>query len=355
MSAERLLLAAVLMLAAPAARGEDFAGLSRDALGFAEVKRGVPVVFPRDFGVHPEFRLEWWYVTANLKDDAGASYGMQWTLFRRSAAPGPERAGFANQSLWMGHAAATAVDEHVFAETFARGGVGQAGVDATPFKAWIDDWSLESATDAPDAGLSQLRLAARGARFAYALELAAREPLVLHGDEGYSRKSEQGQASYYFSQPFYSAKGVLTLDGREIKVSGEAWLDREWSSQPLAKHQTGWDWFALHLASGEKVMLYRFRSASSGDEFAGTWIASDGTAQALPAAGIKLTPLQQTQIGERTLPTRWRVEVAGHGLQIETTPLNPAAWNATRLAYWEGPISFRGSHQGEGYLEMTGY
>jgi predicted secreted hydrolase len=25
------------------------------------------------------------------------------------------------------------------------------------------------------------------------------------------------------------------------------------------------------------------------------------------------------------------------------------------FAYWEGPVSFRGSHSGVGYLEMTGY
>jgi predicted secreted hydrolase len=25
------------------------------------------------------------------------------------------------------------------------------------------------------------------------------------------------------------------------------------------------------------------------------------------------------------------------------------------LPYWEGPVRFSGSHQGMGYLEMTGY
>jgi len=27
----------------------------------------------------------------------------------------------------------------------------------------------------------------------------------------------------------------------------------------------------------------------------------------------------------------------------------------TSFPYWEGPISFAGSHSGVGYLEMTGY
>ena len=42
----------------------------------------------------------------------------------------------------MGHAAVTRADPHRFSEIFARGGVGQAGVDAKPFQAWIDAWQM---------------------------------------------------------------------------------------------------------------------------------------------------------------------------------------------------------------------
>ena len=59
---------------------------------------------------------------------------MQWTLFRQASEPGEERKGWANQNVWMGHAAVTSAKEHLFAETFARGGVGQAGVTAEPFR-----------------------------------------------------------------------------------------------------------------------------------------------------------------------------------------------------------------------------
>jgi predicted secreted hydrolase len=47
--------------------------------------------------------------------------------------------------------------------------------------------------------------------------------------------------------------------------------------------------------------------------------------------------------------------VKSHGVDIETTPVNPASWMATSFSYWEGPIGFHGSHNGKGYLEMTGY
>ena len=40
---------------------------------------------------------------------------------------------------------------------------------------------------------------------------------------------------------------------------------------------------------------------------------------------------------------------------VETLPLNAKSWMGTSFPYWEGPISFAGSHAGVGYLEMTGY
>ena len=59
----------------------------------------------------------------------------------------------------------------------------------------------------------------------------------------------------------FQASGTLQIDGQTYTVSGPAWLDREWSSQPLAAEQQGWDWFSLHLAGGAKLMLFQVRQA----------------------------------------------------------------------------------------------
>ena len=158
-----VVLAALASVAAPTAFAEGadkgFAGLGADAAGFDQAIPGTPLVFPRDLGRHPGFRTEWWYPTANLEDKSGAAYGVQWTLFRQAGAPGDEREGWANQTVWMGHAAVTTATEHLFAETFARGGVGQAGVTTQPFRAWIDDWIFEARQEALGAGLDALRAA----------------------------------------------------------------------------------------------------------------------------------------------------------------------------------------------------
>lgn len=334
---------------------QGFAGLGSDAAGFAQVLPGKELTFPADFGAHPAFRIEWWYITANLTDSSGAAFGAQWTLFRQALAPPPEHDGWASQQIWMGHAAVTSATTHRFTETFARGGVGQAGVDVTPFHAWIDAWDMAAVEPMNERTLAPLQLSARGADFSYALRLDAEQPLVLQGERGYSKKSERGQASYYFSQPYFKAKGQLVIDDRQVDVSGLAWMDREWSSQPLASDQTGWDWFSLHLASGEKVMLFRLRQNDGKNYFAGNWIGLDGQSVQLAPSAIVMTPTANTDVAGRKLPTQWHIAIAERGLAVDCTPLNAQSWMGTSFPYWEGPIDVHGSHAGVGYLEMTGY
>src|SRR3954464_347605 len=122
---------ALLALRSKPSLAQGFAGLGSETSGFAAVGPGRMLAFPADHGSHPEFRIEWWYVTANLTDAAGAAYGAQWTLFRQAMTPGAQQDGWANQQIWMGHAAVTRADTHRVGETFSRGGIGQAGADAT--------------------------------------------------------------------------------------------------------------------------------------------------------------------------------------------------------------------------------
>lgn len=347
--------ALVLGLGRKAALAQGFAGLGMTADGFAAVVPGRSFSFPADHGPHPNYRIEWWYVTANLLDAAGAAYGAQWTLFRQASRPGAQPEGWANPQIWMGHVAVTSADLHRFSETFARGGVGEAGVIAKPFRAWIDAWDMRGADQINAMTLAPLQVDASGAKFGYALRLDTDHTLVLQGDAGYSRKSQRGQASYYYSQPFFKVTGQLTIEDRAIEVTGQAWMDREWSSQPLAADQSGWDWFSLHLNSGEKLMLFRLRQTDGSSYCSGNWILPQGKSGQILPTEINLTPMASTDIAGRKLPTAWRIGIPSHGLNVETTPLNPASWMGTSFPYWEGPIRFQGSHAGVGYLEMTGY
>lgn len=347
-------LAAVLWLWPSMAAAQGFAGLGTAAEGFAIPERPAVFSFPEDHGPHPDYRIEWWYLTATLTGADGTEYGAQWTLFRSALAP--RRAeGWEATQLWMGHAGLTTPEAHYSAERLARGGVGQAGATADPFEAWIDDWAMVSAAAPGQDALDTLTVTARGAAFAYDLSLAAQGPLVFHGENGYSVKSGDGQASYYYSQPFYEVTGRLELPSGEVAVTGTAWLDREWSSQPLSETQDGWDWVSLQFDDGARLMGFTLRDTTGGHFTAATWIDPSGAATAYPDGALSMSPLRQTRVAGRDVPTEWRIELAERGIDITTVPLNPQSWMDVSVSYWEGPIRFTGSHSGRGYLEMTGY
>lgn len=344
----KLLALAVLLTAPLPGNTQGFAGLGTDAEGFAVPHPNPDFVFPRDHGPHPDYRIEWWYLTANLTGPDGTSYGLQWTLFRSALAPG-EAEGWRSPQVWFAHAAVTTPTAHRTTERFARGGIGQAGVTPEPFRAWIDEWSLEG----PD--INTLSLTAQGPDFAYDMALKAQGPLVFQGENGFSVKSAEGQASYYYSQPFYDVSGTLTLPQGEVQVTGAAWLDREWSSQPLSETQSGWDWFSLSFEDGAKLMGFQLRQTDGTAYTSSTWIAQDGITTPYPDGAFSAEPVMQTKVADRDIPTTWRVELPDQGIDVTVEALNPQAWMGLTIPYWEGPVRVSGSHAGVGYLEMTGY
>lgn len=327
---------------------QGFAGLGTGGEDFAVPQPEPSFDFPADHGPHPDSRVEWWYLTANLTGPDGTPFGVQWTLFRSALAPG-EAEGWASPQVWFGHAAVTTAERHLVAERWARGGIGQAGVTASPFAAWIDDWDMAGDT------LDAVTLRASGPEFRYDMTLTAEGPLVFHGQNGYSVKSAAGQASYYYSQPFYDVQGTLMLGEETVSVTGSAWLDREWSSQPLAETQSGWDWFSLSFDSGDKLMGFRLRQTGGGTYASATWIGADGETQAYGDGAFLARPLDRTEVAGRNVPVRWQVSLPDRSIEVTVEALNPKAWMDLSIPYWEGPVLVSGSHRGRGYLEMTGY
>ena len=83
-------------------------GVARAEVSYPDVREGVPLMFPRDEGAHPEFRNEWWYITGWLRDDAGQDLGVQITFFRnRPAVAEDSQSRFAPRQLLFAHAACT--------------------------------------------------------------------------------------------------------------------------------------------------------------------------------------------------------------------------------------------------------
>ncbi|WP_037339652.1 lipocalin-like domain-containing protein [Saccharospirillum impatiens] len=360
-------LSAVALVSPVLAESDSDAGSALDIMrasgeGYRTALPGQPIGFPQDHLAHPDYRIEWWYLTANLIDTEGQPYGVHWTLFRTALRPVDSVVGWwRSNQMWMAHSAVHTPTGHHYEERFARGGIGQAGVglaEAGQFNAWLDDWQLLGTSDAPVPG--HLSTTVNG--LAIELDWQADQPWVLHGDNGFSQKSGQGQGSYYYSQPRLQITGELTIDGTAVPVSGEGWLDREWSSQPLARDQQGWDWFSLQFDDGTSLMAFHLRQKDAEPYVRGTWIDADGQSRSLNEGDLVIEPLEWGEVvvdpGEGTrksLPLRWRIELPSQNARWTVRARQADSWLATLVPYWEGPVRVEGSSGGVGYLEMTGY
>ena len=353
-----------LLVLAPAAVAQDVLGDLRDqGLGFAQVLPGKTLQFPRDHGAHPDYRIEWWYLTANLTDHQGRDWGLQWTLFRQALSPRQVSGGWHSNQMWMAHAAITTPGGHFHEQRFARGGIGQAGATRISrdgyFNAWMDDWEWRSNS----ASLFPARLRFTIGDREIILQLEATGDLVLNGIDGYSQKSAQGQASYYYSQPHIKLRGFVSQGKDKTYLNGKGWLDREWSSQALAENQQGWDWFSLHLNDGHKLMVYQLRHDDGEHWLSGNWINPRGESRSLDHKAVDLILLhtRHVDIGDRQtreLPMEWQLDLVDEKRSWRIRPLYDEQWMDTSIPYWEGVVLVedeQGATSGIGYMELTGY
>lgn len=342
------------------------------AEGFTRATEPGGVEFPRDLGPHDDYQTEWWYYTGNLFDATGRHFGYQLTFFRRALIPPEDQASvasrpsdFAFSQLYFAHFAVTDTgdDEHVSFDKFSRAAAGLAGAQAQPFKVFIEDWSAES--NRPDGSAESVRLQARGGGYAIELDLESSKPMVFHGDRGLSQKSlERGNASYYYSMTRMATRGKVLTPLGAFEVSGNSWLDREWSTSALAEDVEGWDWFSLQADDNRELMYFKLREANTGitDFGKGTYVAADGSSQLIPQDGAQVTVLDRWTSPDSgaTYPVRWRMTVPAYGLDVEIVARVKDQEMKLAQRYWEGAVTFSGTSAGQpisgvGYVELTGY
>ena len=145
-----LLLASSLAVVVPGLAGDT-------AQEFRLATEGYRYAFPRDHGSHEEFRTEWWYYTGQVTTKDGRPFGYELTFFRRGM-PRPQEqtktlpSQWAVTHLYMAHFAISDLrkDRFHYADRMSRAGLGKAGAAQDRLHVWIDRWSAESSSAAPD-------------------------------------------------------------------------------------------------------------------------------------------------------------------------------------------------------------
>ncbi|MES2298552.1 MAG: carotenoid 1,2-hydratase [Pseudomonadota bacterium] len=331
---------------------------------FAPVTPGRALVFPLDFGAHPDFRTEWWYVTGWLVDAKGKPLGFQLTFFR--SATGVDAANpsaFAPRQLIIGHAALSdpAIGKLVHAQQSAREGFGLAYAKAGATDIKLDDWRMVRGADG-------YTISVKSAQLSLQLQLQTRQPPLPQGQGGYSRKGPKPEnASYYYSEPQLAVRGSVVQAGAAPRqVSGSAWFDHEWSSAALDPDAAGWDWVGANLDDGSALMAFQIRDRRGAKLWAHATVRT-------PAGQIIQYGEQQVAFAPQA---SWRSPRTGVSYPVATllttgstgwriAPLQQDqeldARRSTGALYWEGAVTLEGlgptqpAPHGRGYLEMTGY
>ncbi len=327
-----------------------------------------PWSFPRDHWAHDGYRTEWWYFTGHL----GERFAYQFTFFRIGVLrERPDSSSsWTATSLVMGHAALTDLEakRHWFSEVLYRETPLLAGLGSFPEP--LIGWTRAPAgTD----GLWSLKWNGEGfdfeatdesEGFGFRLSTRAKKPLVFQGPSGFSRKGHgEGAASHYYSFTRLETHGVVELGGERFEVTGESWMDKEFSSSQLAENQVGWDWFSLRLEDGREIMLYLMRGGDGTVDFAnGTLVDVDGKASYLARSHFDVEVLDHwtSPSTSARYPSKWKIRVAD--LDLIATSAVPDQENRSRLPrgvyYWEGAVrveTVEGEPMGRGFVEMTGY
>ncbi len=315
--------------------------------------------FPADHGSHPDFPLEWWYVTGHLVNDQQERFGYQATFFRQVSERSGERT-----TLHLAHMAVLDLSKKKF---IYQTRLNREGWDAASAVGKLNvrngAWSMAMKDTSENIEL----IGGVKSEASFQLELTPEKPLILFGDKGYSRKGAGADAaSYYLTFSRLQTRGSLRIDGRDLNVHGESWMDHEISSSRLGEGLVGWDWVCIQFVDGRELMMYRLRSADGGSDPASTltWVDTSGATRQesfdWKAMSSWVSPTTKgvypAQVDLSTIDPK-----TGGAAHFKIEPLfldQELAAGPGGIAYWEGACRVRnheGAEIGSAYMELTGY
>lgn len=331
--------------------------------GFAQAIDPWDWQFPQDHGAHPDFQTEWWYYTGNVATDDGRRFGYQFTIFRRAISPD----NYETESEWrtnqihMAHFTISDISNEDFYHDvrYSRSGAGLAGAVADPiYRVWLEDWQVIAEND--DATLQHIT--AEADDFALDVQLEQVKPPALQGQNGLSPKSEDiGNASYYYSLSRLVTEGTVTIGDEQFEVTGQTWMDHEFSTSALGTQAQGWDWFGLIFDNDTELMVGQIRMVDGGREpaFGGLLIYPDGSTRYLDSTDftIRATDTWISPHTDAEYPSAWDIEITGEdSFAFTVTPLQAdQELHGGGIEYWEGAVRVDGDVTGYGYAELTGY
>ncbi len=336
------------------------ADMARADIPFYPPVKSRRLVFPRDYGAHPEYRTEWWYLTGWLGQGLSV-VGFQLTFFRSRTQHAPENPSrLAPNQLLFAHAAIAIGQENVFMYANRAGRLNGNSLYAGTFDTDLrfEDWYLRriqgNASEAYEGRFSDMD-------FSLSFEASTDQKVILRGRDGFSQKGPRPeQASHYYSRAPLSVYGNVQWGKKKKALQGQAWLDHEWSSQLLMPGAVGWDWVGINLLDGGTLMAFRIRNNQSESIYAHVDARNREGRPSKDWASLRWQASgswRSKSLIDYPIPMDLLVGAELYRLVPLMMAQEVDARASTGGFYWEGAVSLMKGERllGRGFLELTGY
>lgn len=217
--------------------------------------------FETEWGIHRGCR-EWWYATGIVSDEAGNMYSYQYTLLHLAF-------GLIVPKVAMVALTDYSNKRHYYLQTMA-------GKSA---RVYIDEKEasvrgVASAKKEEDG----IRIQLRHKDFSMDLLCGYGKGPVWRCDNGLLQMGipDKKATTLYYSWTNMPTAGTLILNGKETKVTGKTWFDKQGGPYSMANMKCHWEWFSLRFFDDEEAMLFTFPHNEI-PEYDGTFIAKDGS------------------------------------------------------------------------------
>lgn len=316
-----------------------------------------PIKFPRDGREHNHM-IEWWYFNGHLKDKKGNKYAFMDCLFRvnikKLEVPFASKAPFTN--FYFAHSIVSDIKNKktnrdikntvlVSKDSFKRPLLFVNYTDMVPVHGYGNS-AIE------ETKLFNYRIKNDNLD----LNLKTTKNPLLESGKGFTNVC--GNKSFYYSLTNMEASGIIVMGGKEIEVSGKAWMDHQWTNSAGYSHDK-WNWFSIQLDNNTEIVMTEFISGDKRD----SWVDimhSNGRQESLKELKLKPSEIWQSKDTKEKYPLRWEIEIPGKKAKLNVRALiKDQEVHAGMAKYWEGPIEVSGTFNGKkvkgvGFMELVG-
>jgi len=213
--------------------------------------------FDVEWGIHYNNR-EWWYATGILFDEDNNMYSYQYTLLHLAF-------GFIVPKVAMVALTDYKNNRHYYLQSKAKAIISET-------EASVKDVASAIKTN------EGIKINLKHKDFTLDLNCLYGKGPVWHCDNGLLQMgiSDPKATTLYYSWTNMPTSGVLTLSGKQIKLKGKTWFDKQGGTYNMAIMDCHWEWFSLRFFDDEEAMLFTFPH-NKVPEYDGTFIGKDSS------------------------------------------------------------------------------